>query len=90
MGTIISADKKCFWPHCDRTDIQMHHLWAGSYRKAADRFGLVIPLCYDHHMQLHENESDMKIMRAFAQGYAMGHYGWTLEEFISYIGRSFL
>lgn len=41
-------------------------------------------------MKLHENETDMMKMRAFAQGYAMAYYGWTLEEFIEKIGRSFL
>ena len=90
MDTIIKQDRICFQPGCECPYVEQHHVWAGSYRNASERYGLKVYMCHDHHMKLHENETDMMKMRAFAQGYAMAYYGWTLEEFMEKIGRSFL
>lgn len=90
MDSIIQFERVCFHPGCEKLPIESHHLLAGSYRGGAEKLGLKVFYCHDHHMHLHENETDMMKMRAFAQGYAMAYYGWTLEEFIEKIGRSFL
>lgn len=91
MDTIIQDERVCFHPACDKTEgLELHHLLAGSYRNGAEKLGLKVFLCHDHHMKLHENETDMMKMRAFAQGYAMAYYGWTLDEFREKIGRNFI
>ena len=89
MESIIQSDKECFI--CRKADVlHQHHLLAGSYRQSAERFGLKIYICPECHRQIHDNEAQMQIYRAFAQGYAMAHYDWTVDEFISHIGRSFI
>lgn len=97
MDTIIQDERVCFHPACDKTEgLELHHCLEGSYRGnkknpyGAELYGLKVYMCHKHHMHLHDNAEDMMKMRAFAQGYAMAYYGWTLEEFREKVGRNFI
>ena len=89
MKSIMQSDKECFI--CGRTEpLHLHHCLAGSYRTLATKYGLTVHLCAEHHLMVHDHEELMRWLRRMAQIRAMDHYGWTEEEFIEKIGRSFL
>lgn len=87
--SVIQAERECFI--CGRTEpLHRHHCIEGSYRKKSEEYGLTVYLCAECHMRAHEHEAMMQFLRKTAQKKAMEHYGWTTDEFIQYIGRSFL
>ena len=89
MDTIIQDTRECY--RCGKTEpLHLHHLLAGSYRGDAEKLGLKIYLCPECHRYVHDHEKVMREYRKMAQMKAMEFYDWTVDEFISKIGRSFL
>jgi len=89
MDTIIQDTRECY--RCGKTEpLQLHHLWAGSYRRDAEKLGLKIYLCPECHRYVHDHEEVMREYRKMAQMKAMEFYDWTVDEFIQKIGRSFI
>ena len=71
-----------------------HHIFGGANRKHSEKYGLYVYLCpADHNMSnrgVHFNkELDLQLKR-MAQIKAMEHYGWSVEEFIKIIGKSYI
>jgi len=96
INSILCKDKhECFF--CGRTDetIVPHHCIHGrGFRKLAEEYHLVIPVCFDHHNLIHSS-SDAGIelnhwCEEFAQRMAMKVYEWDLKKWISIFGQSFL
>lgn len=90
VHSIIQSEKVCLL--CGRPwGLELHHAIPGNgRRKIADREGLVVWLCYDHHRRLHDKgENDMEIRR-HAQKIWMSVNGKTVEDFISTFGKSYL
>ena len=68
--------------------IQMHHMLHGSMRANADKYGLVVPLCYQCHMLLHDTGFfDKELQREAQRIFERDH---TREEFIKTFGKSYL
>lgn len=78
MKSIITDERKCFL--CGRIGtLQTHHMLHGSRRKAADLFGLTVPLCPRCHRKLHDHgEHDLELealaQERFEEIY--GHVEW--------------
>lgn len=51
---IVKSMKHCLM--CGSPYTETHHAIFGIRRKLADKDGLIIPLCHDCHMYLHEHE----------------------------------
>ena len=85
---IISQDSldRCYI--CGRYPQHVHHMLHGSYRKAADRFGLTCHLCYECHTLLHDRGVMDKELQREAQLAFEDKY--SHQEFMEIFGRSFL
>ena len=86
------ADKclVCRSPHC----LEEHHVFEGARRNASEKYGLKVNLCAFHHRissnSVHLCEEMNRDLKAWAQRKAMQHYGWSVEDFIKYIGKNYL
>ena len=55
---------------CGKPNVEVHHLVFGiSKRKLADSDGLTIPLCSEHHEQMHNHKGMMAMSRICGQLY---------------------
>lgn len=67
-------------------------------RQRSEKYGLTVWLCKEHHtgnihgnrFAVHFNKNFDLSLKKYAQRKAMQYYGWTVEEFIRNIGRSYL
>lgn len=77
----------CGAPHAHK-----HHIFFGPYRKTADKYGYVVPLCYEHHIGnngIHFNrEMDLAFKRRAQKDFEEKH--GSREEFRQLFGRSYL
>lgn len=91
MESIVQKDKWCFL--CGTTrNLECHHIYAGSKRKASERLGLKVWLCSDCHTQapdaVHRKHTvDMYLKQTAQRIFEETH---TREEFIKEIGKSYL
>ena len=91
MGSILQVEKKCAL--CGRIDhLERHHVMHGTAnRKLAEKYGLTIWLCPDHHrgnMSPHHNANidyafKMAAQKKFEQIYSH-------EEWMEVFGRNYL
>ena len=78
--------------------VERHHIFGGSSRKASEKYGFVVPLWYAIHPNganfdtarfgKYQEPFDTYLKRT-AQGYFEDNYG-SREEFIKIFGRSYL
>ena len=76
MDTVFGKGKECFV--CGNTyQLHSHHIFPGSDRQCAERRGLKLWLCYQHHSQAHAFPNDGLDMnlKQMAQTYYEHHYG---------------
>ena len=91
--SIICQLENCYV--CKRQPIEKHEVFYGKNRQTSIRYGLVIPLCLEHHRgqngvhgtygHLLNNE-----LKKMAQLKAMEHYNWTVDEFRTRFGKNYL
>lgn len=77
---------------CGSPYIQRHHIFGGSYRKAADRYGYAIPLCAEHHTGdsgIHFDKDLRLHWRRLAQEHFEAHIG-NRQAFIACFGKNYL
>ena len=75
--------------------LDWHHVFEGSRRQISEKYGLKVKL---HHCQCHQegmfavhrSSEVMRALKRHAQRKAMKHYGWTVEEWIEKMGKSYL
>ncbi len=70
-----------------RLPLHVHHCLHGSYRKAADKYGLTVHLCYECHGQLHDKGIFDPELEEIAQITFERVYG--KDEFMRVFGKSF-
>lgn len=98
MKSILQQDEsKCYLCGCyeggDHLDI--HHIFEGPRRNLSEKYGLTVRL---HHCRchiygdnaVHNNERINKQLKRKAQAFAMGYYGWSLDDWIGIFGKSYL
>ena len=78
---------------CGSPHVQKHHIIGGTAnRKISDRYGYILPLCYEHHIGangIHRNRGMQLYWMQVAQMHYEKHHG-TRSEFIKEFGRSYL
>ena len=94
MKSILQKKKRCLVCHTEQ-DLHLHHVFEGTGRKRrSDIYGLTVWLCAKHHNMsdesVHYNHKIELALKEAAQKKAMEHYGWTIEDFIKNIGKSYL
>lgn len=84
---MINSERKCFI--CgSQGALHIHHTLHGSYRKLADKYGLTVYLCPEHHRMLHDKGIFDKELQAIGQKYFEEQYGH--EEFMRVFGKNFI
>ncbi len=92
--SILQTEKKCFITG-STYNLHEHHIFFGSgKRKLSEKYGLKIWLRADWHNMadyaVHFNKELDRNIKATAQKEAMKHYGWSVGEFISKFGKSYI
>ena len=82
--------KNCFI--CGAPYPEIHHIYFGTAnRKQSDKYGFIVPLCYDHHRGpngVHNNRAlDLYLKRLYQKAFEQEH---SREEFRRIFGKSYL
>lgn len=96
MKSIITKDLKCCYVCGKNQNIEIHHCIHGTAkRKIADKEGLFVPLCYEHHRgtkgvhgrEGHDLDKELKII---AETIWCEKHNKTPEDFIRLMGKNYL
>lgn len=79
----------CFCPDCGRTATDCHHCFEGNNKELSEKFKLMIPLCREHHMELHVNQEMNIYFKKLGQIAFEKEIG-TREQFRTIFGRNYL
>ena len=90
MNSLLQTEKECYICHTT-LGLEKHHIYAGSRRKAADKWGCWVWLCHEHHTGRFGVQYDLQSMRElqkrcqlrFEQIY--GH-----EKFMDIFGKGYV
>lgn len=77
---------------CGRPHPHAHHIFFGPKKAFCDRYGYLIPLCYEHHEGMqgpHRNREIDIAYKRMAQRHYEAHIG-TREDFIRELGKSYI
>ena len=74
---------------CKRKKDHLHEIFFGSNRQKSMQYGFVIPLCSEHHAEMHKNNVWQEYWHVKGQEYWEEFIG-TREEFIEVFGKSYL
>lgn len=86
--SILQSEKECFITG-SLVDLDRHHVFAGSRRKASEKFGCWVWLRHDIHMELHDrNKALDKMLRRTCQEKFEEIY--SHQEFMDIFGKSYL
>lgn len=94
MKSIISEKKECYV--CKTiNNLHLHHIMFGKNRKKADKDGLTIYLCYEHHEGTNgvhgKNGHDLDIkLKQLAEKRWLEYYNTTIEDFIIEYGKNYI
>ena len=95
MKSIISGNKKeqCFL--CGKYgQTESHHIFGGAFRKKSEQYGLKVNLCHYCHNEpsngAHYNLFVSQYLKQIAQKEAMSRYKWTVNDFRTKFGKSWL
>ena len=58
--SILQTEKECYVTGSS-VNLDLHHVYAGSRRKASDRWGCVVWLRHDIHMDLHQRDTELDL-----------------------------
>lgn len=76
---------------CGRPYPHIHHMMNGANKKKAEKYGLILPLCLNHHTGaegVHSKPEKMLACRQMAQRKFEEEH--TREEWLSEFGKSYL
>ena len=86
--SIMQDEKKCFITGSE-SQLDRHHVYAGSRRKASEKYGCWVWLRHDIHMELHDRNKVLdKMLRRTCQERFEAVY--SHEEFMEIFGKSYL
>lgn len=70
---------------------ERHHLLHGSGRRhLAEEDGLVVDMCHQCHMYIHDHPAEDKRFQAYGQKAWMENTGGTVADFIQRYGKSYV
>lgn len=88
MNSILQTEKQCFITGTV-VDLDKHHIYHGSRRKAADKYGCWVWLRHDLHMELHDRNKELdKMLQRTCQERFEELY--SHQEFMDIFGKSYL
>lgn len=78
---------------CDPLD--RHHVFGGPLRKLSEKFGAVVDLCHDRchengPMAVHRCRETADALKRETQLRIMDEQGWTLDDWRSVFGKSYI
>ncbi len=83
--------KEC-WFCGSQQYLQMHHVFAGAYRKKSTKYGFVVPLCMACHLLspdgVHVNQERNLVLKRWAQEQFEETH--TRQEFREVFGKNYL
>ena len=88
MGTI--NEKKCLICH-SQSNLHRHHVFQGSLRQRSEEYGMVVWLCFDHHVGdkgVHTHPELDRIVKQYAQRHFEKTH--TREDFIEIFHKNYL
>jgi hypothetical protein len=86
--SIMQRDKVCFVTGAE-VDLDKHHIYHGSRRKAADRWGCWVWINHDVHMDLHQRNTALdEELKAACQERFEALYDH--ETFMKVFGKSYI
>lgn len=92
MESIVDDERRCY--ECGvRANLELHHIYKGPKRDAADRHGLTVYLCKTHHTGhngvhgKNGHELDIELKQLGQKAFEKTK---TREEFIEIFGKSYL
>lgn len=89
LKSIMTNDfKHCFL--CGKESQQIHHVIGGAYRKKAEKYGLLVPLCMLCHGKVHDEPSQEtnKELKKIGQADFMMHYSYA--EWMKQFGKNYM
>ena len=88
IDSIMQDEKRCYITGSEIW-LDKHHIYHGSRRKAADKYGCWVWLRHDIHMELHDRnkELDRMLQRECQQRF---EELYSHEEFMEVFGKSYL
>lgn len=92
MKSVLQDEKVCIV--CGASNVEEHHIFHGSYRKNAEKHGMKVYLCPEHHRGtygVHGREGHVLDLhlKKYAQEYFEANLG-TREAFRDLFGKSYL
>lgn len=89
--SFIGNKNECFICKTTR-NLETHHIMNGPYKKASEKYGLLIKVCSDCHTMapdsIHRNSEMKRRLKEFGQKYFEQTH--TREEFIKEFGKNYL
>lgn len=79
--------------YADYFGLDEHHVYEGNgKRQLSEKYGLKVYICHDrcHLNGVHKDGKLNRALKAKVQKIAMKHYEWTVEDFIAFIGKSYI
>ncbi len=74
---------------CKRKKEHLHEIFFGANRQKSMQYGFVIPLCTEHHAEMHQNYEWQEYWHIKGQEYWERSVG-TREEFIKIFGKNYI
>ena len=91
--SIVTPCMDCCYICGTISNIHIHHIYGGPNRNNSEKYGLIIPLCADHHNMspdsAHLNPDINKRLKVIGQEVFETKVG-TREEFIQIFGKSYI
>lgn len=90
--SIIQSKKRCYVTGAER-NLDLHHVFKGSRRKASDKHGLTVWLEHDVHMAMHDHRRPYETLENELKEVAQQAFednGGTREEFMRAFGANYL
>ena len=86
--SVIDNHWRCFLCQSEQ-DLELHHCLHGSYRKLADKDGLIVALCRKCHQRVHDHGGFDKDLQGIAQRAYIKSNQCTREDFLKRYGKYF-
>lgn len=87
-ASILQDEQECYVTG-SRQNLDCHHIYAGSRRKASDRYGCWVWLRHDVHMDLHQQDTDLDL-RLKRECQEQFETLYSHEKFMEVFGKSYL
>lgn len=87
MKSVLQEGKYCYY--CGRLDVDLHHVrLANCSRKKAEKYGLLVYLCREHHRALHDNPVTKEKLQKIAQKKLENLIGQ--DEYMKVFGKNYM